>query len=65
VEHVADIRRKVRDLKRLERVLDELAARCHGKEMPECPILDALSAAPGAMTSRGIGSGALGRSRRR
>jgi MerR family mercuric resistance operon transcriptional regulator len=65
VEHVADIRRKVRDLKRLERVLDELAARCHGKEMPECPILDALSAAPGAMTSRGIGSGVVGRSRRR
>jgi MerR family mercuric resistance operon transcriptional regulator len=65
VEHVADIRRKVRDLKRLERVLDELAARCHGKEMPECPILDALSAAPGAMASRGMGSGVVGRSRRR
>ena len=28
-------------------VLNELAARCHGKEVPECPILDALSATPG------------------
>lgn len=40
--HVADIHRKVKDLKRLERVLADLAARCHGREVPECPILEAL-----------------------
>ncbi len=44
--HVADIRRKVKDLRRLERVLRDLAARCHGGEVPDCPILDALSTGP-------------------
>jgi MerR family mercuric resistance operon transcriptional regulator len=44
VGHVADIRNKVKDLRRLDRVLTELAAQCHGKEVPKCPILDALSA---------------------
>jgi MerR family mercuric resistance operon transcriptional regulator len=41
-QHVVDIRRKVKDLKRLERVLTDLAARCHGNEVPDCPILEAL-----------------------
>lgn len=40
--HIADIRRKVKDLKQLGRVLDDLAAECHGREVPDCPILDAL-----------------------
>lgn len=44
VAHTADIRRKMKDLKRLERVLVELAAKCEDKAVPECPILDALSA---------------------
>ena len=43
-QHVADIRRKVKDLKKLERVLSELAARCRGNSVPDCPILEALSA---------------------
>jgi len=43
-QHTADIRRKIGDLKRLERILSDLAAQCHGKQVPECPILDALSA---------------------
>lgn len=64
-QHVTDIRWKVKDLKRLERVLNDLAARCHGKQVPDCPILDALSAAPGAIVPRGIGSAAVGRSQRR
>jgi MerR family mercuric resistance operon transcriptional regulator len=42
--HIADIRHKVKDLKRLERVLTDLAGQCHGRKVPECPILDALSA---------------------
>jgi len=41
-QHVADIRRKLKDLKKLEHVLNDLAARCHGKEVPDCPILDTL-----------------------
>ncbi len=43
-QHITDMRRKVKDLKRLERTLSDLAARCHGKRVPDCPILDALSA---------------------
>lgn len=41
--HIADIRRKVKDLKKLERVLGELAAKCSSGDVPDCPILDALS----------------------
>lgn len=41
-EHVADIQRKVKDLKRLKRVLSDLAAQCHGNKVPDCPILEAL-----------------------
>ena len=43
-QHVTDIRRKVKDLKRLERVLTELADKCRGNAVPDCPILDVLSA---------------------
>jgi len=40
---VASIRGKIRDLKKLDRVLSELAAKCGGLSVPECPILDALA----------------------
>lgn len=42
--HLADVRSKIADLRRIERVLSATAARCSGKEAPECPILDALGA---------------------
>lgn len=42
--HIGAIRAKIRDLKRLERMLSDLAARCEGENVPECPILDALNA---------------------
>ncbi len=41
--HIAGIRQKVKDLKRLEHVLGDLAARCNGKKIPNCPILEALA----------------------
>lgn len=41
-QHIADIRGKIRDLRKLDRVLSELAAKCKGATVPECPILDAL-----------------------
>lgn len=41
--HVTDIRRKVKDLRKLERVLTQLSAQCCGDAVPDCPILDALS----------------------
>jgi MerR family transcriptional regulator, mercuric resistance operon regulatory protein len=42
VEHLGDIRRKVADLRRMERVMSDMAARCRGGKVPECPIIDAL-----------------------
>lgn len=42
LDHVAEIRRKIADLKRLKRVMEEMAAQCTGERAPECPIIDAL-----------------------
>jgi len=42
--HIAAIRDKVRDLKKLERTLSDLAAQCKVDKVPDCPILDALNA---------------------
>lgn len=41
--HLADIRGKISDLKRLERVLGRLAAACGANELPQCPLLETLS----------------------
>lgn len=46
LEHVAEIQRKIYDLQRLEKALSEMAARCSGEEVPECPIVETLSTAP-------------------
>lgn len=40
--HASEVRRKIADLEALERVLSEMAARCHGNAVPDCPIIDAL-----------------------
>jgi MerR family mercuric resistance operon transcriptional regulator len=40
--HVEDIRGKTADLRRMERVLKEMASRCEGDDPPACPILEAL-----------------------
>ena len=42
LEHVASIRRKVADLRRLEHVMTSVASKCSGNRMPDCPIIDAL-----------------------
>lgn len=42
-QHLADVRAKIKDLKRIEKVLAETAAQCSGEEVPECPVLEALS----------------------
>lgn len=39
-----ELRRKARELEEMRRTLEELAARCHGDERPDCPILSDLSA---------------------
>jgi MerR family mercuric resistance operon transcriptional regulator len=45
VRHIADIRQKRADLRRLERALAGMAARCDGGRLPYCPIIDVLFAA--------------------
>ena len=42
VEHLTDIRQKIVDLRRLERVMSDMAAQCTRDQVPECPIIDAL-----------------------
>ena len=42
-EHITDVHQKIRDLRKLERVLSNLSARCRPNSVPECPILEALS----------------------
>ena len=41
-DHVREIRRKIADLRRLQRVLETMAARCSGDAVPDCPIIEAL-----------------------
>jgi MerR family mercuric resistance operon transcriptional regulator len=40
--HLSDIRRKLADLRRMERVLAETTKCCRGVEVPECPLIETL-----------------------
>lgn len=40
--HLADVREKIADLKRMERVLTQTVALCEEGDRPECPLLEAL-----------------------
>jgi len=46
LRHVEDVRRKIADLRKLERTLGGIAAGCDGGQVPDCPIIDALYRAP-------------------
>ena len=41
--HLTDVRAKIADLRRIESVLAATATRCSGAEVPNCPVLDAIS----------------------
>ncbi|HWK43557.1 MAG TPA: Cu(I)-responsive transcriptional regulator [Stellaceae bacterium] len=41
--HIADLDRQIGDLQAMRRSLEHLAARCHGDDRPDCPILDGLA----------------------
>jgi MerR family mercuric resistance operon transcriptional regulator len=43
LEHLAYVRRKIADLQKLVKVLEDMAAQCDGGLVPECPVVDALS----------------------
>ncbi len=40
--HLRDVRAKIADLQRIEAVLAETASKCSGRDVPDCPVLDAL-----------------------
>jgi MerR family mercuric resistance operon transcriptional regulator len=41
-QHIADIRGKIRDLRKLDHIMSVLASKCRGIKVPDCPILDVL-----------------------
>jgi len=43
-EHVADLQRRIDEMRAMQRTLQQLAHCCHGDERPDCPILDDLAA---------------------
>jgi MerR family transcriptional regulator, mercuric resistance operon regulatory protein len=43
--HLEDIRAKMADLAKLQRILAKTIARCSGKRVPDCPVLDILDGA--------------------
>jgi MerR family mercuric resistance operon transcriptional regulator len=40
--HLEDVRAKIADLEKLERLLTKTIRRCSGKAVPDCPVLDVL-----------------------
>jgi MerR family mercuric resistance operon transcriptional regulator len=42
--HLVSARRKIADLRRLEKILTAISSRCEGGDRPDCPIVEALSA---------------------
>lgn len=69
LEHVAELERKAAELHAMSRTLKALAARCHGDERPDCPIMEDLAeagAAPGgaSVTAARFGPARLPVSRR-
>jgi MerR family mercuric resistance operon transcriptional regulator len=42
VHHLDDIRTKIADLRKLERLLAKTIAQCSGSRAPDCPVLDIL-----------------------
>jgi MerR family transcriptional regulator, mercuric resistance operon regulatory protein len=42
--HIEDIRAKINDLTKLERLLRKTVAQCSGEKVPDCPVLNILDA---------------------
>jgi len=42
-QHLADVRARIADLERIERVLAQTAKQCSGDKVPECPVLETLA----------------------
>ena len=42
IDHLGSVRRKIADLKRLERTLARISSECSGGAVPDCPVIDSL-----------------------
>ncbi len=40
--HLADVRKKISDLRKLQKTLSAISSQCDGGLVPDCPIIDAL-----------------------
>jgi MerR family mercuric resistance operon transcriptional regulator len=54
--HLDDIRAKIADLKKLERILAKTIRQCSGNRVPDCPLLDILDVRHGRLRPRSYGS---------
>ena len=43
LEHLEEVRARMKDLKRLEKVLKTMALQCDRGKVPDCPVIEALS----------------------
>jgi MerR family mercuric resistance operon transcriptional regulator len=43
LEHLDDVCARMKDLKRLEKVLKTMTSQCDGGKVPDCPVIEALS----------------------
>ena len=58
--HIASIRRKVKTLRKVERMLNDLVAGCHARTVPDCPMIKALGDCS-SIAASGAGNGCPGR----
>lgn len=42
LEHMGDVRWKIADLRKLNRVLNDMVSQCDHGAVPDCPVVDAL-----------------------
>ena len=50
--HLEDIRSKIADLKKLEKLLAKTIAQCSGSKVPDCPVLDILAPTSSAQEAK-------------
>jgi MerR family mercuric resistance operon transcriptional regulator len=41
-QHLEEVRAKIADLRKLERLLAKTVAKCSGRKVPDCPVIDIL-----------------------
>lgn len=42
IGHADDVQIKIKDLRKIEKVLRSMATKCEGRNIPDCPVIDVL-----------------------